>query len=198
MWQDDARTTLAAAEFDPVATMGPDDAELIPAQATADAKPLLLLATDGTPYLDYDAIDDTQLCGTAGGQVVYTVLMRSKVTPFNTFYAPIDTVASVPLNEYWGFFQGGTTEFFAAALPSSVRLNGSSLASPFNVAPVTDWMVLTIVTMDAVADHPKWLFRLEGSQFGNCEAIAMFMYDGIPADADRDTVEAFYTTLIPA
>lgn len=198
MWQDVARTIPVTGEGDLMATGGPEDAEFVPAQPDGAKQGMLLLAADGTPYIDFDGVDDIYPIGTAGGTVVYTALIRSKTSTFDSYWGVVETMSTAVLNDRWGLFEGGSTQFGGSPAPQAVRRDAVDLVAPYDCAPIDDWFVITVTT-NAANVTARALFQLdEIYHVADAELIACFMHDGIPSDADRNAVEAFYATLKPA
>jgi hypothetical protein len=197
MWQDVARTIPVTGEGDQVATMGPDDAEFVPEQSDDSRQGALFLASDGTPYIDFDGTDDNYPFGTTADPVVYTVLIRSKNATFNSYYGPVECF-NTDGTARWGLFEAGQTYWHNNPFPVAVRRDGVALVSPFNCTPVNQWMVLTVTSNTPAAAAPRSIMQLNNQFFGAAELIALIIYDGAPSNADRDTVEAFYETLKPA
>lgn len=195
-FQDVARTIPLTSEGELMATGGPESAELIPAQPDDSAQAVLYLSGDSTPYFDFDGINDCYPIGMAGAQITYTCLLRSKVSAWNTFWSPVDQVAGSPGDRY-GLFSAGSTTWHNDPFPLSVRRDGVDLTSPFNMVPIEDWMVTTVVSNTSSIDVARAIFQLESNFFGNAELIAFFIYDGSPTNSQRNTVEAFYETLKP-
>lgn len=202
MWQDVARSIPVTGEGDLIATMGPADAELVPEQSDDTMQGMLLLAADSTPFVDLDSVNDNYPFGTVGGQVVYTVLLRSKVTYWSWYWGPAEQLGNPDqASSRWATFNPfspGGTGFDGSPFPESVRKDGVNVTpAPFDCAPVDEWMVLTVVTHESDTAESRSLFQRESTAFANAEFIAFFIHDGIPSTEHRDAVETFYATLKP-
>jgi len=196
MWQDVARTTPVTGEGDQVATMGSEDAELVPEQGDEEKKGTLFLAADGTPYIDLDGVDDWYLTQDPSSTTIYyTCLLHSKSPTWNSYFSLYDRANGGPGN--WGVVEQGQTNW-AAVPPNSMRRDGVDLVSPFDCAPIDEWMVLTVQSAFSANVGDKGLFQMGLTFFGSLETVAFFVYDGPPSNVDRGTVEAFYETLKPA
>lgn len=193
MWQDVARTIPVAVEGDLVATMGEEDAELVPEQSDDSKQGLMLLAADGTPYIDLDGADDWYSLSSFGGPVTYTLLINPR--PWTGYWSPCDNSAANA--DHLGAMDAFTTAFQPGLAPASARRDGVDLTFPFDLAPLEEWAVWTVVTASPPASL-RGLFQLAQTWFGPVSVRAFFIHDGTPSTGDRDTVEAFYETLKPA
>lgn len=126
-----------------------------------------------------------------------SALFRSIPASFNGFWGLAEMSGPGNPGDRWGLFASGTTQWHNDPFPDSVRLNGTPLVSPFDMGTVTDWMVVTWLTHLPDIARTRSLFQLQDVIFGNCDAIAMCMYDGVPTAPQIAQVEAFYTSLIP-
>ncbi len=193
MWQDVARTIPVTSEGDPVATMGSADAELVPEQGDGEKRGVLLLAADGTPYIDLDGVDDWYSLPSFGGPVTYTLLINPR--PWTGYWSPCDNSAANA--DHFGAMDAFTTAFQPGLAPASARRDGVDLVFPFSMAPLEEWAVWTVVTASPPASL-RGLFQLAQTWFGPISVMAFFIYDGAPSNPDRNTVESFYETLKPA
>jgi hypothetical protein len=191
-FQDVARTTPVVDEGDPVATMGPADAELVPEQATGASQGMYLLEADGTPYVDADGVDDWYALPSMAGPVTFCMLLNPRT--WASYWSPIENSAANA--DHFGFLDGGGTTWMPTHAPASVRRDGVALAAPYNMAPLDEWAVWTVTTRSPAAAL-RGLFQTAQIYFGPLGVISMFIFDGVPSTEDRDAVEAFYESLKP-
>lgn len=154
-----------------------------------------------TPYLGFDGVDDWMSIGDFGMRsYTYSVLLRSRSPNFNGFWSPIDKSYNATTDDRWGLFAQGTTQFHNDPFPQSVRLNGTPLASPFNLGDITEWMILTVKTaaptLGASGDHG--IAQFGQAYFGDCDYIAALIFDDEnPSAEDIEKTESYLSTLVP-
>lgn len=165
-------------------------------QSNATKQPLTKFATDGTPYLDFDGVDDWMSLGSMSGTVTYSILARSKTPTWNSYWSFMDTVGAGTAR-FGAIGEGGETYIHSNPYPVSIRRNGVALPSPFDCAPLDEWAVYTVVTQSKAAGEIG-MFQLDGTQFGSAQAIALFIHDGTPTTGQVEAVEAYLATLQPS
>lgn len=168
-------------------------------QATATARPLTKFASDGTPYLDFDGVDDWMSVGVHGGKVTYTILVRSKQEgSFGTAYSSFCDLIGGDLFDRWGLIEANGIQMHFNPSPTSTRFNGEQLSQATATFPenVSDWNVITIETYPAFeAGVERGLCR--GANFLSAEIIAFFLHDGSPSDERIEAVENHFMSLKP-
>lgn len=164
-------------------------------QPVETKQPLTKFASDGTPYLDFDGVDDWMSLGSMPGSITYSCLIRSKTTTWNSFWSVIDSIGASP-GRFGAIAEEGETYLHSNPYPASIRRNGALLSSPFDCAPLDEWTVYTVITQTRSAGEVG-IFQLDGTQFGDAQGIALFVHDGIPTAERVETVEAYFQTLKP-
>lgn len=151
---------------------------------------------NGVPYLDFDGINDWLLKTGAdiGGQVTYSALFRSKTPAWNNFWSLFNTpIASDSGIDWLSFFNYPNTNFYDGVMPTSVSKNGVALSSPFDLAPINDWLVTTITTNSGVGVTARGIGLLKQQYFGSFQLIALILHD----PTDSAVVQSYLHTLKP-
>lgn len=199
LYLDAACTTPITGEWDLVAGIKYNGV-VFATQATEASRPLAVRASDGTWYCLFDGIDDwLDPALTMGGQVIYSVIMRSVTATWNNFWGILDNLTmdggSAPTR--WGILQLSNTIWVPSNLPAGVRRNGTDLTANYDCAPIDDWMTLTVTTADMPDSVSKGIGQLLSVIFGNFELAGMFIHVVDPDPADVAAVDAEFITRIP-
>jgi len=168
-------------------------------QATPTQQPLTKFATDGTPYLDFDGVNDWMSVGIHGGKATYTILVRSKQEgSYGVAYSSFCDLVEGGLSDRWGLIEANGLQMHFNPSPTSVRFNQEILSQPTATFPgnTSDWNVLTIETYPALETGvERGICR--GANFLSAEIIAFFLHDGDPSTERVEAVENHFMTLKP-
>lgn len=168
-------------------------------QIIGSAQPLTKFANDGTPYLEFDGLDDWMSVGTHGGKVTYTILVRSNLeSSFGFEYSSFCDLVEGDLFDRWGLIEANGTQMHFNPSPTSARFNGERLSQATATFPgnPSDWNVITIETYPAFeAGVERGLCR--GFNVLSAKIIAFFLHDGSPSEDRIKAVENYFMTLAP-
>lgn len=153
-----------------------------------------VVIVNGRPVMRFDGSDDWLLTtlGLIGGQITYSVLLKSNAPTWSSYGSPLDrTVDDGTSASRWGLFGGGSTAWWNDPAPSAVSKNGVPLVAPYNMGTITDWMILTVRTADAGANLGlRGIGQLEQSYYVSFDLDSLIIH----SDADTADVQAYLET----
>lgn len=141
---------------------------------------------NGKPVLQfYGKFMDT------GAFIIKQVYMvyKSPNAAFNTYGGPLGVINYGDGRPF--IFEAGQTFFHSNPYPLSVWKNGTQITtSPYNMTPVTSWMVLTLNTANP---NNSRAYRIGGSEgyLASLDIAEIIGYDNILSDVDRKKVEGY-------
>lgn len=166
-------------------------------QPAGNAQPITKFTADGTPYLDFDGVDDWMSVGVHGGQKTYTVIVRSKTPSWSIWASFLESSGAVNNPDRWGSLLADSNSFHTENAPASVRCNGINLSAPFPIPAPDEWNVITVTTAVSPGAVERGLFQWESRFFLAAEIIAVFIHGGVPDNARIEAAENYFMTLKP-
>lgn len=122
---------------------------------------------------------------------VYMVF-KSPNAVFNNYGGPLGVINYGNGDQRPFIFENGQTYFHSNPWPLAVWQNGVAItAAPFNMAPITNWMILTVNTAYPTNSRAYQIGGSESSYLASLEIAEIIGYDNVLSDADRKKVEGY-------
>ncbi len=179
----------------PVATWpATSPATVTASQASAAKQPMVVTnAINGFPVVRFDGVDD-MLETTAQTKVAEMyVVWKCRSATFNGYKNMLGNKPGY--NRLW-FFETGNTIFHSNPYPLAAWKNGTSLANPFNMTPINQFMVLTADAQNAADNRIYQVASAEDNNgyCGDFDVAELACYSTVLSNTDRQTVVQFLKT----
>lgn len=161
-------------------------------QSTTSKKPLYKLAQQNSyPGLLFDGVDDILPTPfDVSGQWHYFAVFKSATANLNSYYGVLDSDTNSG-NTCWATFQAGTTQYFTGLRPTAVKRNNSSLADPFDIAPVNSgYIVLDVKTKNAVTSTPRRIGAMS-AYYGNFYLVELVAFNALLSGTDQASMNSY-------
>ena len=157
------------------------------------ATPAAVQDASGYYYALADGVDDTLIASAAQTVAWYCAVFRSPPgqTTWSNYGPVIETTITDSAYDLGYFSPGGTSFLYN---PRSVRRDGIDLPDrPYNLAPITDWMVASIFTAQPTATSVLQIAGLYGGNFTTIHLAALAIRYTDPTADQQSAIEAKLT-----
>lgn len=161
---------------------------------SAAGTPLLVPAggdgPNGRAYMRANGINQTLIGGTVETVDTYCAVFRSP--PGQAVWSGFGSIVdnSTDVSTRLGDFQLGSASYQNDGLPRSVRRNRLTTISPYNLSPITTWMVVTVGCKSNSAVTAMQLFALASTYFVALDLVAIGKWSTAPTSAQISGAES--------
>lgn len=156
------------------------------------ATPTAVQDASGYYYAIADGMDDTLIASANQTVAWYCAVFRSIPAAWNEYAAPINTTDDRGDNtRRLGNVALGATTWDGNGGPRSVRKNGAPLSTPYDCAPITTWMMMTVLCQ--LPGAPASILQVMGNfnkRFLNAALAALAIRYTDPTSDQQLAIEA--------
>ena len=155
------------------------------------ATPTAVQDASGYTYASADGVDDTLIASANQTVAWICAVLRAPAAGWSNYGGVLDNTNGDPL----ALLMGGTTDFYtASSAPRGVRRDGVTLTAPYSLAPITDWMVVSVSTSQPTASLLDQLFAWNTNHVALQLAALAIRYTD-PTSAQQSQIESLLTPM---